>query len=421
VRLSVNSSGTVTAIGTGFNISSTDVQQILYDSAVYVSNRSNRIIELAPSAPYVYPWRTNRNLPSVPGLVIRGELGKRATTILECKTLDISMLTYGGGSTERQGFTVRDLTLDGKQISKKVLSCSNLKNFLLENMILRGHRENKGPGVYLSSLTDSQAMHIISHSHTGAGDSFAMGGWNLDIHDIECYGRLIGDWVLDGNSAAGEANDVCRQAGSHPHPDPTPCYQVVGRGAVTTGGLVDSRVSKIRVHDYSGYGGLSFENQSRQNLRTKAWDIRVERLINGRAINGSNYNSPYTNDDIEISDFHLIDISGPGIRLGGYNHAPNKLCNDFNIHDGEIRNTGTDGAIFVGPMQHSTFDNIEISGSRGPDASIWSNQAMDGIISDDIKFTNMKVDRTRVIKFSGTVPRATRIFWNGTQVPTPTT
>lgn len=323
------------------------------------------------------------DLSGANNIILEG--ASRDGTILRASTPGIHMLDQRGNKTNfDRNITIQKLTLDGAEISDKLLDIGYVENLDLLDCVLEGHHEvGTGPGVIMRSIRDGLIQHCISRNHSGTGGDLSINGWNIRVLNNEVY-------RANGIHGAG--------------------------GAIASAGIVSGEIAYNYIHDGDWNGAITLENQARGSKNLRVHDNRIENLA-GSAINMNNYaldGSHQPHDNIEIDNNIITNVSGFAIRLGAYTFddgcnypqgitppdcRKNELYTNFKIHNNTIRNT--DLAIFAGPLQNSDIYNNDIGQSSEPLIRLFSNSTQDNDITDNVRVYNNSHVETQEVEYEG--------------------
>ena len=276
--------------------------------------------------PGVYLMKKTISLSGVNNFILEGNT--KETTILRWDAGYLNMFTKSGSALSTN-FTIRSIDIDGANKSKKLLDFTNIKNLLIDNIILERHNaggsyiDEDGPGVYIEDLDGGLVQKSIIRNPNGIGDAFAIGGFRLTFQN----------------------NEIIRQG--------TP------GGGFTSGGLVDSKILNNNFHDFKGYSATSLENFQIRSAPHSFKNIEIAyntyTNLDGQAISSvGGQGRTGTYDNINIHHNKITNANG-GIRLNALdNTSTNTLTYNSRITDNTLSYTG---GISAGPIKTSQISN----------------------------------------------------------------
>jgi hypothetical protein len=229
------------------------------------------------------------------------------------------------GSTQTKNVTIRNLTIDGANISGKLLDFGNIVNLLVDNVILERHNWNT-PGVFLVYLQDSVIQNSIIRNPNAVGDVIAITGTGVTF----------------------QHNEIIRQSASG--------------GGLTSGDLADSKIINNYFHDFKGYAAVSLENfqlvDGPYSFKNVEIAYNTFENLDGNAIRSNGYSgSGGTFYNLDIHNNKVTNAIGHGVMLNAFDSQPNVVTYNSKIHDNTFLYTA---GINVGPLKGCTINDNTI-------------------------------------------------------------
>jgi hypothetical protein len=271
----------------------------------------------------VYPIKKSIYLSGINGLTFEGE--NRDGTILRCAVVGLDIVTKNQ-STATKEMTIRKLTIDGANISDKLVDMGSITNLVIDNIILERHNA-EGPGGYIVDVYNSVIKNSIIRNAYNKGDTLAVKGTELKILNNEFYGK---------------------------------------QARITSGSMQDSELAYNYFHDLTAsYAAISMENYN-DFRNIKIHHNRFEDL-SGNGIHSLGWAGGGDGgfDNIQIYDNTFIDIAGAAVKLNAFSEKPNVITYNSKIYNNKITNTHY-SAIYVGPMKNCEIYNNTITTTITP-------------------------------------------------------
>jgi hypothetical protein len=314
------------------------------------------------------------SLSGANNIIIEGD--GRTTTILRCGVSGGEIFDKSS-TTQTKNVTIRSMTIDGNNISRKLLDLNNIVNLLIDNVILERHND-PSPGVYIVNLQDSVLQNSIIRNPNNNGDAIAMTGHRITF----------------------QYNEVTRQAARG--------------GGFTSGGLVDAKIIYNNFYDFKGYAAVSLENFSIMADGTYSFkNVEIAhntfKNLDANAISSLGYadtGSGGTYYNINIHHNRIENAVG-GIRLNAMDTQPNVVTYNSRISDNILLYTA---GIAAGPLKSCEIDNNTVDHTanwRG--YGVYLFKGSNGVTIDGNKISNTEKP---AYYFSG----STNIYINGVKV-----
>jgi hypothetical protein len=299
----------------------------------------------------VYLITKTISLSGIDNLEFEGD--SKETTILKCNATNVKMLSKSG-SIKNTNLTIRNINIDGGNISGKLIDFVNVRNLLIDNVILERHNR-PNPGVYIEDLDGALVQYSIIRNPSGHGDAFAIGGSRLTFQYNE----------MTRNNARG--------------------------GGFTSGGLVDSKIIYNNFHDFKGYSATSLENfhiraDSVHSFKNIEIAYNTYKNLDAQAISTVGYSGSLgTFYNINIHHNRIENAIG-GVRLNAMDSEVNVVTYNSRISDNTLLYTA---GIAAGPINASQINNNVIDHTanwRG--YGIYLYPGSDNITMNGNKITN---------------------------------
>jgi hypothetical protein len=356
------------------------IQEAIYAANDHGGGRAHVKGGVAGGTPVGYNISSEIEMRS--NVMLEGDGATR--TKLQCTKPGINILSSGG----RSNIGLQGLTLDGAEISDKILNFASNTNVLIQKCILERHHspydptEAHGPGVYISDVLRCTFFNNISRDHFFKGDKCAIGGTNIRVIKNELTGM------------------------KHEN------------GSITSGGMVDGEIAWNWVHHTLTYAGTSFENQSRRTQNVDIHHNTYEQLVR-KQLNGidwpiaigtvllfvTNAQNPYIFDRIWFHHNTIKYVLGSAVqqRLGTKDPItgvvkPAKLITNLKVYDNNIWDVFYD-AVRIGPVKGCVLDRNTINGKDFYAVRI-QTPLYSPLVSEDVKIGSTDADKNKISNMS---------------------
>lgn len=257
-------------------------------------------------------------LSGVSNIQIEGD-GK-TLTILQCSVANTDLFVKAG-ATPSSYITIKNLDIDGANISGKLMDFGNISNLLIDGVILERHNDPL-PGVYLVDLTSSTIQNSILRNPHNSGDVMAVTGTGITFQN----------------------NDIARTGAKG--------------GGLTSGNLMDSRIVNNNFHDFNGYAAVSLENfnlaYGQYSFKNVEIGYNTFNNLTGNAIHSLGYSGPGQFYYLQIHGNIIQNAIGNGVMLNAYDTQPNVMTYNTNIVNNTLLYTA---GMSLGPLSNCLVNN----------------------------------------------------------------
>lgn len=295
----------------------------------------------------IFPCSNRIDISGINDFVLEGE--GRTATVLKVAAAGFNLIVKSG-SAQTKNTVIRNIGLDGNNVSAKLLDFGNCLNLLIDNVVFERHN-NPVPSAYIVNLEDSTIRNCIIRNNNDVGDAMAVAGNGVKILNNEFYGKSA---------------------------------------RITSGAMQGCEFANNYFHDVTGYAAISLENYgSFKNITIR--NNRFERIEKNAVLTlGYGGDGIGTFDTIIIHDNTFSEIGGAAIKINAFSDKPNQITYNASIYNNTISNTHYNG-MYLGPMKNAKISLNSIANTTGYGIRLYKTS--DAVSIDNNHIENAELER----------------------------